>query len=168
MISLVLLFILFGSFVGCFVFWETAMISLALNFGDSSAFSPEALAKMQNETISDKLAAVFIVGPFMASIGYPFALFLGTIPATATALSYWLTLRCATQKNPAPTNRALIGGLLGLVVAVAYGVMKTQVSKSDVVFLILMWAIPGFVASASCAVLVGNSWYSKIFPTRLN
>jgi hypothetical protein len=163
MVRLILLFVLFGPLVGCFVYWEIAMIGLALNLGDFSGMSPEGIASIKNATIGNRLFKVFMTGPIMGTIGYPFALLLGAIPATATAISYWTTLRFGTKKNLTYINRGLVGGLLGLIVATAYGMTLSQVAMGGV---FEFWTMPGTISSAICAMCVGNSWYSKVFPNR--
>ena len=157
-----MLFVILGPLIGCFTFWESGMFEHALNLDDYSAMSPEGIASIKNETISVKLFSILIVGPFMGIVGYPLSLMIGAIPASATALSYWATLKFGTKKNLTRFNRCLIGGILGVVVSTVYGVVIHPFGMG----VLHIFTIPGVVSSAICAIFVGNGWYSIAFPDR--
>ncbi len=155
MLRMILLFVILGVFIACLFFFESLAIRQALNLVNFSAMTPKA--------ISQKLESVFIIAPLTGIVAYPFAFFIGTIPATATAIAYWAILNFGTNKNFAPFNRGLIGGILGLVAAKIYGaahpnlvVLESWTNIGPV------WVLP----SAICAICVRNIWYSKLFRKR--
>lgn len=152
MLSVLLRFVLLGTFVGGGVF---------LTFRDIAAvgisWAPSALV------------AAF-VGLFVgATLGWFLSLPLGLLPTCMAGLCYWYVLARHTKRNPSLAIRAALGGGIGLLLSTGFGIpfaFSTAPGAYPAQVNLISWACAGLIGGALSALLVRDSTYAGAFKDR--
>jgi hypothetical protein len=95
-------------------------------------------------------------------LSVPFGLF----PAASAGACYWYVLEKHTKYNPKPLLRAFLGGSVGLLISVIFGLLF---SFSDApgayqpAVNLFSWASAGALGGALSALTVGDATYAMIY-----
>ena len=152
MFSVLLRFVLVGTYVGGGVFLTVREIDFA-----ALSWNPSALATALAEL------------PVRATLGWFLSLPFGLFPTCVAGLCYWYILATHTKRNPTMGFRALFGGGVGLLLSSGFGLpfsFSTAPGAYPAQVNLLSWACAGFVGGALSALLVRDGTYAVVFRDR--
>jgi hypothetical protein len=150
--SVLLRFVLLGTFVGGGVFLTVRDIATV---GISS--DPSALVMA--------FAGLFVG----ATLGWFLSLPFGLLPTCMAGLCYWYVLARHTKRNPSLTIRAALGGGIGLLLSTGFGMpfsFSTAPGAYPAQVNLISWACAGLIGGALSALLVRDSTYVGAFKDR--
>lgn len=152
MLSILLRFVLLGSFVGGGVFLAVR------NLADVSGVPGTG-------EIATALALVLPAAVLASFLSLP----LGLFPAAIAGICYWYLLGKYTRHNPSPMLRMALGGALGLLAGLIFG-LPFSFSDAPGAFApeinLLSWACAGMFAGGLSALAVRNATYAVAFEKR--
>jgi MFS superfamily sulfate permease-like transporter len=152
MLSVLLRFAVLGSFVGGGVFITVRNLAASSGFPSAGEI---AIA-----------VALALPAAMLASF---LSLPLGLFPAAITGVCYWYLLDKYTKRNPSPLLRMALGGALGLLASLIFGL---PLSFSDapgaygLAINLLSWAGAGTFAGGLSALAVRDATYVVAFKRR--
>ncbi|MBF0613325.1 MAG: hypothetical protein G8345_04795 [Magnetococcales bacterium] len=144
MFIILLIFILFGPFVGGLVFWSGVELYSLL-------FEPNG---------SGSLLSVLMLSLF----GYPVSLLYGCVPATVSGLWYGYLLKHRTIVNYSPGKRLIVGLAIGFLVSSLFTLsLGMSMSSESAWSLLPTFALPGALAGAVSGWCVSDRLYCRLF-----
>jgi hypothetical protein len=152
---IILRFALIGPVVGCVVFTFLSHIGPGLT--ERMPVGSRALG------VGDTFLESTVAGVYGVIFTYPMTGSLGAI----AGLLYWFLLKRRRAGNWSRSGRLLVGGFVGLVCALAFGVfLFDSRNVRGSLWALLFWAVAGVAGGASSAVSVGKALYEVILPIK--